>query len=58
MMSYKLKLDEGSKLYVIDAFVNDLRSNQTIRVTTNDSYFSDRELPIPVKQCKRCFVQI
>jgi hypothetical protein len=41
----QVKLDEGSKLYVIDAFVNDLRSNQTIRVTTNDSYFSDREAP-------------
>ena len=41
----QIKLDEGSKLYVIDAFVNDLRSKQTIRVITNDSYFSNREAP-------------
>jgi len=41
----QVKLDEGSKLYVIDAFVNDLRSPQTIRVVTNDSYFSNREAP-------------
>jgi hypothetical protein len=41
----QIKLDEGSKLYVIDAFVNNLRSDQTIRVITNDSYFSNREAP-------------
>jgi hypothetical protein len=41
----QIKLDQGSKLYVVDAFVNDLRTTQTIRVTTNDSYFSDREAP-------------
>ncbi|MGZ4043653.1 MAG: DUF4249 domain-containing protein, partial [Bacteroidia bacterium] len=41
----QIKLDEGSKLYVIDAFVNDLRENQKIRVVTNDSYFSNREAP-------------
>jgi hypothetical protein len=41
----QIKLDEGSKLYVIDAFVNDLRTEQVIRVTTNDSYFSNREAP-------------
>lgn len=41
----QIKLDEGSKLYVIDAFVNDLRSPQTIRVLTNDSYFANREAP-------------
>jgi hypothetical protein len=38
-------LDEGSKLYVIDAFVNNLREDQKIRVVTNDSYFSNREAP-------------
>lgn len=41
----QIKLDEGSKLYVIDAFVNDLREDQKIRVVTNDSYFSNREAP-------------
>jgi hypothetical protein len=41
----QIKLDEGSKLYVIDAFVNDLRDDQVIRVTTNDSYFSNRQAP-------------
>lgn len=41
----QIKLDEGSKLYVIDAFVNDLRAKQIIRVTTNDSYFSNRIAP-------------
>ena len=41
----QIKLDEGSKLYVIDAFVTDLRENQTIRVVSNDSYFNNREAP-------------
>ncbi len=41
----QIKLDEGSKLYVIDAFVNDLRISQTIKVVTNDSYFSNRDAP-------------
>jgi hypothetical protein len=41
----QIKLDEGSKLYVIDAFVNNLPGKQTIRVVTNDSYFSNREAP-------------
>ena len=41
----QIKLDEGAKLYVIDAFVNDLRTNQTIRVVTSDNYFSNREAP-------------
>jgi hypothetical protein len=41
----QIKLDQGSKLYVIDAFVNDLRQNQVIRVTTSDSYFSNRPAP-------------
>jgi hypothetical protein len=43
----QIKLDEGSKLYVIDAFVNNLRTNQTIRVLNNDTYFSNSE-PAPV----------
>jgi hypothetical protein len=41
----QIKLDQGSKLYVIDAFVNNLRQNQVIRVTTSDSYFSNRPAP-------------
>ena len=41
----QIKLDEGSKLYVIDAFINNLRENQTVRVLSNDSYFSNREAP-------------
>ncbi len=41
----QIKLDEGSKLYVIDAFINDLRTDQVVKVTTNDSYFSNREAP-------------
>ncbi len=41
----QIKLDEGSKIYVVDAFVNNLRQDQVIKVTTNDSYFSNREAP-------------
>lgn len=41
----QIKLDEGSKLYVIDAFVNSLPGKQTIKVITNDSYFSNRQAP-------------
>jgi hypothetical protein len=38
----QIKLDQGSKLIVIDAFVNDLRETQTIRITNSDSYFSGK----------------
>ncbi len=41
----QIKLDEGSKLFVIDAFVTNMRSTQIIRVVTNDTYFSNREAP-------------
>ncbi len=41
----QVKLDEGSKLYVIDAFVNNLRTDQLIRITTNASYFSNISPP-------------
>ena len=41
----QIKLDEGSKIYVIDAFIDNISSLQKIRVTTNDSYFSNREAP-------------
>ena len=39
----QVKLDEGSKLYVIDAFVDDMPGIQTIKVSYNDNYFSNRE---------------
>lgn len=41
----QIKLDEGSKLYVVDAFVNNLRSNQVVRVTSSQSYFSNSDAP-------------
>lgn len=41
----QIKLDEGSKLYVIDAFVNDMPGTQSIRITSNDSYFSNSLAP-------------
>lgn len=37
----QIKLDEGSNLYVIDAFVNSLRVDQVIKITNNSSYFSN-----------------
>lgn len=36
----QVKLDEGSKLYVIDAFINNLRQDQVVKITNNSSYFS------------------
>lgn len=41
----QIKLDEGSKLYVVDAFVNNLREDQKVRVVYNDSYFSNKDAP-------------
>ncbi len=41
----QVKLDEGSKLYIIDAFVSDLRVDQKIRVVTNSPYFGTTEPP-------------
>lgn len=41
----QIKLDEGAKLYVIDAFVNDLREPQVIRVLSNSAYFSNADAP-------------
>ena len=43
----QVKLDEGEKKYVIDAFINDLRSPQRVRVIFNNAYFSSAE-PEPV----------
>ncbi len=36
----QIKLDEGSKLIVIDAFLSDLRNNQVVRVINNNNYFA------------------
>lgn len=41
----QVKLDEGSRLIVIDAFVNDLPQPQVIRVCYNDAYFGNTEAP-------------
>lgn len=41
----QVKLDEGSKLYVIDAFINNRNASQIVKVTTNDSYFSNKKAP-------------
>ncbi len=39
----QVKLDEGSKLYVIDAFINNLRGDQVVKITGNSSYFSSTD---------------
>jgi hypothetical protein len=41
----QVKLDQGAKLYVIDAFINDLREPQVIKLTTSDAYFSNQASP-------------
>jgi hypothetical protein len=41
----QVKLDEGSKLIVIDAFINDLPQTQEVVLTSNDSYFSNQAAP-------------
>ena len=38
----QIKLDEGTPMITIDAFVSDLRTNQTIRLTYTDNYFSQK----------------
>lgn len=38
----QIKLDKGGKLVVIDAFVDDLRKPQVVRVLNNTDYFSDQ----------------
>jgi hypothetical protein len=39
----QVKLDEGSKLYVIDAFINNLRGDQVVKITSNSNYFSSTD---------------
>ena len=43
----QVKLDEGSKLYVIDAFLQSGFDAQLIRITTSSPYFSN-EKPLPI----------
>ncbi len=38
----QVKLDEGTPIITIDAFLNDLRSTQKVRLTYTDSYFSQK----------------
>lgn len=42
----QVKLDEGSKLYVIDAFITDLKQMQTVVITQSDNYFSNQQAPV------------
>ncbi len=41
----QIKLDKGSKLLVIDAFISNLRTTQKIRLTYTDDYFSNQNPP-------------
>lgn len=41
----QVKLDEGSKHLVVDAFINDLRTDQKVRLTFTDAYFSGQNPP-------------
>jgi len=38
----QVKLDEGQPIVTVDAFVNDMRSQQKVRLTYTDSYFSQK----------------
>lgn len=38
----QVKLDEGDPIITIDAFINDMRSQQKVRLTYTDSYFSQK----------------
>lgn len=42
----QVKLDEGSKLLVVDAFITDQRTPQIVRLTNSDSYFSGKNPPV------------
>jgi hypothetical protein len=41
----QLKLDKKDSKITIDAFINNLRQDQQIRITTTDSYFSGKTPP-------------
>jgi hypothetical protein len=47
----QVKLDQGAKLYVIDAFISEVPSQQLIRISTSDAYFSS-SAPPPVEGAK------
>ena len=38
----QVKLDKGTPLVTIDAFINDMRSSQKVRLTYTDDYFSQK----------------
>lgn len=38
----QIKLDKGTPLMTVDAFINNMRSPQTIRLTYTDNYFSQK----------------
>ena len=38
----QVKLDQGEPLVTVDAFINDMRSQQKIRLTYTDGYFSQK----------------
>lgn len=38
----QIKLDEGTPLITVDAFINDMRSTQTIRLSYTNNYFSQK----------------
>jgi hypothetical protein len=44
----QVKLDKGAEHLVVDAFINDLRMYQTVKLSYTDSYFSGQNPP-PVK---------
>lgn len=41
----QVKLEEGSKLLVVDAFINNMPKTQEIVLTNNDSFFSNKAAP-------------
>ena len=38
----QVKLDEGEPMVTVDAFINDMRSQQKVRLTYTDGYFSQK----------------
>lgn len=38
----QVKLDQGDPIITIDAFINDMRTNQKVRLTYTDGYFSQK----------------
>lgn len=43
--SVQIELDQKGKTLTVDAFLNNLRQNQTVRLTYTDSYFSGKTPP-------------